>query len=77
METITINYTTKLGNFTTIFTTDSGDYILHPNQVLIYTKLDSQTWSSDLESIDLEDVNSRVELLKEELNSRGVVFTCN
>lgn len=74
--TTTINYATKLGNFSTIFTTESNPISnLHWNMAVKYSTLNGEIYNKDSETMFKEDVKSNIELLKRELISRDVKFT--
>ena len=74
--TTTINYATKLGNFSTIFTTESNPISnLHWNMAVKYSTLNGEIYNKDSEIMFKEDVKSNIELLKRELISRDVKFT--
>jgi len=73
--TTTINYSTKLGNFTTIFTTESNPISnLQWNMAVKYTTLDGEIYNKDSETMFKQDVKANIELLKRELTSRDVKF---
>tara|TARA_R110000851_G_scaffold3577_2_gene14647 strand:- start:359 stop:604 length:246 start_codon:yes stop_codon:yes gene_type:complete len=72
--TTTINYTTKLGNFSTIFTTESTTVNLHWNYAVRYSTLDGEIYNKDFETMHKGDVKSNIELLKRELISRDIKF---
>lgn len=74
--TTTINYATKLGNFSTIFTTESNPISnLHWNMAVKYSTLNGEIYNKDSETMFKGDVKSNIELLKRELISRDVKFT--
>lgn len=76
MTTTTINYATKLGNFSTIFTTEINPITnLHWNMAVKYSTLNGEIYNKDSETMFKEDVKSKIELLKRELISRDVKFT--
>ena len=73
--TTTLNYTTKLGNFTTIFTTESNPISnLHWNMAVKYSTLDGEIYNKDSETMFKQDVKSNIELLKRELIRRDIKF---
>lgn len=75
MNTTTINYKTKLGNFTTIFTTKINPITsLHWNMAVKYSTLDGEIYNKDSETMFKQDVKSNIELLKRELISRDIEF---
>tara|TARA_B110000967_G_C18900433_1_gene574491 strand:+ start:870 stop:1118 length:249 start_codon:yes stop_codon:yes gene_type:complete len=75
-QTTTINYATKLGNFSTIFTTESNPISnLHWNMAVKYSTLDGEIYNKDSETMFKQDFKSNIELLKRELISRDVKFT--
>ena len=76
MKTTIINYTTKLGNFSTIFTSKCNPITnLHWNTAIKYSTLDGKIYNKDSETMFKGDVKSNIELLKRELISRDVKFT--
>lgn len=71
----TLNYTTKLGNFSTIFTTEINPIAnLHFTKAIKYSIKDGEIYPFDTEIISKEDVKSNVELLKRELISRNIKY---
>ena len=73
--TTTLNYTTKLGNFTTIFTTESNPISnLHWNMAVKYSTLDGEIYNKDSETMFKHDIKSNIELLKRELIRRDIKF---
>ena len=74
-STTTINYANKLGDFTTIFTTESNPISnLHWNMAVKYSTLDGEIYNQDSEMMFKQDVKSNIELLKRELISRDIEF---
>lgn len=75
MNTTIINYTTKLGNFTTIFTSECNPITnLHWNTAIKYSTLDGEIYNKDSQTMFKQDVKSNIELLKRELISRDIEF---
>lgn len=75
MSTTIINYKTKLGNFTTIFTTEINPITnLHWNMVVKYSTLNGEIYNQDSEIMFKQDVKLKIELLKMELISRDIEF---
>lgn len=75
MNTTTINYATKLGNFSTIFTTESNPiHNLHWNMAVKYSTLNGEIYNKDSEIMFKGDVKSNIELLKKDLISRDIEF---
>lgn len=74
-STTTINYASKLGDFTTIFTTESNPISnLDWNMAVKYSTLDGEIYNQDSEMMFKQDVKSNIELLKRELISRDIEF---
>lgn len=75
MNSTTINYKTKLGDFITIFTSETNPITnLHWNMAVKYSTLNGEIYNKDFEIMFKEDIKSNIELLKRELISRNIEF---